>query len=98
MDPVWPVDVTIGKTEILSRILGQLMYDAQFGFLRLPYVHSKRHDLAQIPLEVGLLQDLVIEGINKDLSQQESERLLRFRYLVRTSVLALWRGVSDVIC
>lgn len=96
MDPVWPVDIADWQDRDASRILGQLMYDAQFGFPipNYPMCIQKAHDLAQIsPLEVGLLQDLVIEGINKNLSQQESERLLRFRYLSQN--ISAWRYMEE---
>lgn len=92
MDPVWPVDIVNWQKANAGRILGQLMYDAHYGFPipDYPMCIQKAHELSKInSLEVEMLQDLVFAGISQSLNQDETDRLLRFRYLSQN--LAAWR-------
>jgi hypothetical protein len=83
-DPVWPVDIAIWQVLEVDKILGQLMHDAQYGFPipDFPMCIQKAHDYAKINgIEVDILQDILIEGITNGLSQNESEKVLRMKYL-----------------
>lgn len=83
-DPVWPVDVAIWQVPNVEKILGQLTVDAQQGFPIPDYPMSiqKAHDFAKLTgLEIEILQDLLMEGITQNLTLDESERLLRMKYL-----------------
>lgn len=82
--PVWPVDVATWQTDRVSEILGQLMADAQEGFPipNYPMCIQKAHSHAQLSgFEMDVLQDLMIDGVSKNLSDQERNRLLKFKYL-----------------
>jgi len=82
--PVWPVDVAKWQTSRVSEILGQLMADAQEGFPipNYPMCIQKAHNHAQLGgFEIDVLQNLLIEGVAKNLSEQEKNRLLKFKYL-----------------
>jgi len=82
--PVWPVDIAKWQTSRVSEILGQLMADAQEGFPipNYPMCIQKAHNHAQLGgFEIDVLQDLLIEGVAKNLSEQEKNRLLKFKYL-----------------
>lgn len=83
-DPVWPVDVAIWQAGNAEKILGQLTVDAQQGFPIPDYPMSiqKAHDYAKLTgLEVEVLQDLLMHGITQNLTPNESERILRMKYL-----------------
>lgn len=82
--PVWPVDIAKWQVDRAPEILGQLMADAQEGF-PIPYYPmciQKAHSHAQLSgFEMNVLQDLMIEGVSKNLSEQEKNRLLKFKHL-----------------
>jgi hypothetical protein len=83
-DPVWPVDIAEWQVSEVDKILGQLMHDAQYGFPipDFPMCIQKAHDYAKINgIEVDILQDILFEGITNGLSQNESEKVLRMKYL-----------------
>lgn len=82
--PVWPVDVAKWQTDRASEILGQLMADAQEGFPipNYPMCIQKAHSHAQLSgFEMDVLQDLMIDTAGTNLSEQEKNRLLKFKYL-----------------
>jgi hypothetical protein len=82
--PVWPVDVAKWQTGRVSEILGQLMADAQEGFPipNYPMCIQKAHSHAQLSgFEMNVLQDLMIDTAGTNLSEQEKNRLLKFKYL-----------------
>lgn len=86
-DPVWPVDIAVWQTGKVERILGQLTVDAQQGFPIPDYPMSiqKAHDYAKLTgLEIEVLQDLLMQGIAQNLTLDESEKLLRMKYLGRS--------------
>jgi hypothetical protein len=83
-DPVWPVDIADWQRDSTPRILGQLIYDAQYGFPipDYPMCIQKAHDRSKIGhIEIDILQEMVFESLNEKLTADESDRLLRFRYL-----------------
>jgi hypothetical protein len=83
-DPVWPVDVAVWQVADVEKILGQLTVDAQQGFPIPDYPMSiqKAHDYAKLTgLEIEVLQDFLMHGISRNLSAEESERLLRMKHL-----------------
>lgn len=92
MDPVWPVDIADWQRESAPKILGQLIYDAQYGFPipDYPMCIQKAHDQSRIShIEIDILQDMVFKGLSEGLSQEETDRLLRFKYLSQN--LKMWR-------
>ena len=83
-DPVWPVDIAEWQVAEADKILGQLMSDAQYGFPipDFPMCVQKAHDFAKVNgLEVDILQDILLEGINKNLTEKEKEKIFRIKYL-----------------
>lgn len=87
MDPVWPVDVASWQVGQAGRILGQLTADAQQGFPipDYPMCIQRAHDLAKLSgFEVEDFQDMLFQGICRNLTPEESERLLRMKYLGQT--------------
>ncbi len=87
MDPVWPVDIAVWQVEHADRILGQLTVDAQQGFPipDYPMCIQRAHDFAKLSgLEIQDLQDMLVEGMCGKLTAEESERLLRMKYLGQT--------------
>ncbi len=83
-DPVWPVDIAEWDIKDAERIIGQLTEDAQPGFPipDFPMSVQKAHDYANISgLEVSVLQDIMFQGIVKNLSKDETERILRLKHL-----------------
>lgn len=84
LDPVWPVDIAEWQVAIADRVLGQLAIDAQQGFPipDYPMCIQRAHDFAKLTgLEVEILQDLLVEGMCRSLTQDETEKLLRMKYL-----------------
>jgi hypothetical protein len=84
LDPVWPVDLAAWQVNDAGKILGQLTVDAQQGFPipDYPMCIQRAHAFAKLSgLEVAVLQDLLIDGISRDLTPQQHERLLRLKYL-----------------
>jgi hypothetical protein len=84
LDPVWPVDIAEWQIGEAPKILGQLTVDAQQGFPipDYPMCIQRAHDFAKLTgLEVEVLQDLLVQGMCQGLSQDETERLLRMKYL-----------------
>jgi len=84
LDPVWPVDVAEWQLAEAPRILGQLTVDAQQGFPipDYPMCIQRAHEYAKLTgLEVEVLQDLLVQGICQQLTPDETERLLRMKYL-----------------
>ncbi|OLB12971.1 MAG: hypothetical protein AUH10_07215 [Gammaproteobacteria bacterium 13_2_20CM_66_19] len=84
MDPVWPVDVAVWQINQAERTLGQLALDAQQGFPipDYPMCIQRAHEFAKLSgLEITVLQDLLVSGMTSGLSDTESERLLRLKYL-----------------
>lgn len=87
LDPVWPVDVAEWQLGKADKILGQLTVDAQQGFPipDYPMCIQRAHDFAKLTgLEIEVLQDLLVEGVCQGLSPEESERVLRMKYLGRS--------------
>ena len=83
-DPVWPVDLAKWDVNEASRILGQLLNDAQPGFPipDFPQSVQKAHDFAAVSgIEVSVLQDILFNGITQELTPQEQERILRMKHL-----------------
>jgi hypothetical protein len=83
-DPVWPVDIAVWQTQEADKILGQLTEDAQPGFPipDFPMCVQKAHDFAKVNgLEISVLQDILFQGITKDLSAEDKEKILRMRHL-----------------
>jgi hypothetical protein len=84
LDPVWPVDIAEWDLGNVEQILGRLCFDAQQGFPipDYPMCIQRAHDLAQLKgLEISILQDLLVDGMTQELTEDESERLLRMKYL-----------------
>jgi hypothetical protein len=84
LDPVWPVDVAEWQIKEAGKILGQLTVDAQQGFPipDYPMCIQRAHEFAKLGgLEIAVLQDLLIDGISKNLMPEQYERLLRLKYL-----------------
>ncbi|GEA18914.1 hypothetical protein [Moorella sp. E306M] len=91
-DPVWPVDIADWQRDQAPKILGQLIYDAQYGFPipDYPMCIQKAHDRSRIGhIEIEILQDMVFKGLTQNLNADEYNRLLRFRYLSQD--LKKWR-------
>lgn len=87
MDPVWPVDIAKWQVDQAERILGQLTVDAQQGFPipDYPMCIQRAHDFAKLSgLEIQDLQDMLFQGMCGRLTAEESERLLRMKYLGQT--------------
>lgn len=87
MDPVWPVDIAEWQVGQAERILGQLTVDAQQGFPipDYPMCIQRAHDFAKLSgLEIQDLQDMLLQGMCSKLTTEESERLLRMKYLGQT--------------
>jgi hypothetical protein len=87
LDPVWPVDVAEWQIGQADKVLGQLTVDAQQGFPipDYPMCIQRAHDFAKLTgLEIEVLQDLLVEGVCQGLTPQESERVLRMKYLGRS--------------
>lgn len=87
LDPVWPVDVAEWQLAAADKVLGQLTVDAQQGFPipDYPMCIQRAHDYAKLTgLEIEVLQDLLVDGISQGLAPDESERLLRMKYLGRS--------------
>jgi hypothetical protein len=84
LDPVWPVDVAVWQESEADKVLGQLTVDAQQGFPipDYPMCIQKAHDFAKITgLEIVVLQDLLMEGMCRSLTPEQTERLYRMRHL-----------------
>jgi hypothetical protein len=87
LDPVWPVDVAEWQLGQADKVLGQLTVDAQQGFPipDYPMCIQRAHDFAKLTgLEIEVLQDLLVEGVCQGLTPEESERVLRMKYLGRS--------------
>ena len=83
-DPVWPVDLAEWDVNEASRIIGQLLNDAQPGFPipDFPQSVQKAHGFATVSgIEVSVLQDILFDGITRKLTPQEQERILRMKHL-----------------
>ncbi len=83
-DPVWPVDVAVWQSRSVDKILGQLTVDAQQGFPipDYPMCIQKAHDFAKLTgLEVEILQDLLVQVMCEKLTPEQTEKLLRMKYL-----------------
>jgi hypothetical protein len=84
LDPVWPLDIAEWQVTEAPKILGQLTVDAQQGFPipDYPMCIQRAHDFAKLTgLEIDVLQDLLVQGICQRLTPDETERLLRMKYL-----------------
>lgn len=84
LDAVWPVDIAEWQVNKADKILGQLTIDAQQGFPipDYPMCIQRAHDHAKLTgLEIQVLQDILLQGICEKLTPDESERLLRLKYL-----------------
>jgi len=84
LDPVWPVDVAEWQEKNVDKILGQLTVDAQMGFPipDYPMCIQKAHDYAKIGgIEISVLQDLLLNGIIKNLTKEETEKIFRLKYI-----------------
>ena len=84
LDPVWPVDIAAWQVGNVEKILGQLVVDAQQGFPipDYPACIQRAHDFAKLTgLEIQVLQDLLVQGMCTNLTPDETERLLRLKFL-----------------
>jgi len=84
LDPVWPVDIAEWQITDAPKILGQLTIDAQQGFPipDYPMCIQRAHEFAKLTgLEVEVLQDILVQGMCQKLTPDETERLLRMKYL-----------------
>jgi hypothetical protein len=84
LDPVWPVDIAEWQITDAPKILGQLTVDSQQGFPipDYPMCIQRAHDFAKLTgLEIEVLQDLLVQGMCQHLTPDETERLLRMKYL-----------------
>lgn len=84
LDPVWPVDIASWQVDNVDKVLGQLTEDAQQGFPipDYPMCIQRAHDFAKITgIEIEVLQDLLIHGMSQNLSPEQTDRLLRLKYL-----------------
>ncbi len=87
LDPVWPVDIAEWQLGATDRILGQLTVDAQQGFPipDYPMCIQRAHEFAKLTgLEIEVLQDMLVDGVCEGLAPEESERVLRLKYLGRS--------------
>jgi hypothetical protein len=83
-DPVWPVDIAVWQLGSADKIIGQLANDARPGFPipDFPMCVQKAHDFAKVNgLELDILQDILFEGITRNLSEEEREKIMRMKYL-----------------
>ncbi|MDX2282574.1 MAG: hypothetical protein NW241_00370 [Bacteroidia bacterium] len=83
-DPVWPVDIAEWDISDADRIIGQLLNDAQPGFPipDFPMCIQKAHDFAKVGgIEMAVLQDMLFDGLNNNLSPVEQEKVLRIKHL-----------------
>jgi hypothetical protein len=95
LDPVWPVDVAEWQLGAVDKILGQLTVDAQQGFPipDYPMCIQRAHDFAKLTgLEIEVLQDLLVDGMSRGLTPEESERLLRMKHLGRSLAALRYKG------
>jgi len=86
MDPVWPVDIAVWQVDQTEKILGQLVVDAQQGFPipDYPMCIQRAHDFAKLSgLEIQVLQDMLLNAMSSQLTDEEAERLARMKYLGR---------------
>ena len=86
-DPVWPVDIAEWQLDDTEKILGQLMVDAQQGFPipDYPMCIQQAHNYAKLNgLEIEIIQDLLLKELCKRLSEDETEKLIRFKHLGRS--------------
>ena len=93
-DPVWPVDVAVWQAKDVDRFLGQVTVDAQQGFPIPDYPMSiqRAHDFAKLTgLEVEILQDILVQGMCEKLTSDETERLLRLKYLGTSLIAARYK-------
>ncbi|MGC8553972.1 MAG: hypothetical protein ACP5NA_00550 [Candidatus Acidulodesulfobacterium sp.] len=94
-DPVWPVDIAAWDIENAEMILGQLLHDARLGFPipDFPLSIQNAHGHAKINgIEVELLEDMLIEGISKTLTESERESIYRMKYLHRNLTEARYKN------
>lgn len=94
-DPVWPVDIAGWDEKNADMILGQLLHDARLGFPipDFPLSIQKAHDHAKIGgIELEILEDMLIEGINRSLSDSEKESIYRIKYLYRNLTKARYKN------
>jgi hypothetical protein len=83
-DPVWPVDIAEWQVSEADKIIGQLANDARPGFPipDFPMCVQKAHDFAKVNgLELDILQDILFDGITRNLSEEEREKIMRMKYL-----------------
>jgi len=87
LDPVWPVDIASWQVDTVERVLGQLTEDAQQGFPipDYPMCIQRAHDFAKITgFEIEVLQDILLQGMTQNLTPEQTDRLLRLKYLGQT--------------
>ena len=84
LDPVWPVDIATWQKDKAEAILGYLARDARNGFPipDFPMCIQKAHDHAKIGgIEMSYLQELLFDKMQEDMNGEDSEKILRARYL-----------------
>jgi len=84
LDAVWPVDIAEWQVSQADKILGQLTIDAQQGFPipDYPMCIQRAHGHAKLTgIEIQVFQDMLLQGICERLTPEQSERLLRLKYL-----------------
>ena len=84
LDPVWSVDIPTWQEEEADKILSYLAWDARPGFPipDFPMCIQKAHEHAKIGgIEMAYLQELLLDEIQKNMSNVDSEKILRARYL-----------------
>ena len=87
LDPIWPVDIAEWQLTQADKILGQLTVDAQQGFPipDYPLCIQRAHDFAKLS---GLE---IVQGVCKNLSADEVERVLRMKHLGRSLAALRYR-------
>src|SRR4030042_5422615 len=81
---VCPVDIAEWQVSQADKILGQLTIDAQQGFPipDYPMCIQRAHAHAKLTgIEIQVFQDMLLQGICERLTPEQSERLLRLKYL-----------------
>lgn len=86
LDPVWPVDIPKWQQDDAEKILGLLAQNARIGFPipDFPMCIQQAHEHAKIGgIEMAYLNELLFEEVEKNMSKEDCEKLLRARYLAQ---------------
>lgn len=94
-DPVWPVDIAVWDENDAPRLIGQLLNDAQPGFPipDFPMSVQRAHEFARVNgIEQTMLQDMLFEGMVRNLSASEREKILRMKYLGEDLIMRRYKN------